>query len=279
MSRVLKSGVNRITQGYTTTHRGVDLGKNHLVETIIAHSDGVVTQVQTGQKNNKGSKGTASYGNFVKLRHGDGYETLYAHLASVKVKAGTTVKAGQPIGTMGNTGNSYGTHLHFEVRKDGNRINPTPYLAADLPVTPIVNVKYRTYTNKRWLTWVTNCGDGTDGYAGIVRMPMTALQIKPDRGLVWYRVHQDGQWLDWVSNDDSWAGVRKGKPIDAVQMKLVGLEGYTIRYRVSTTANLSWFEWCEGMTDPTGDGYAGVIGKPIDAIQIEIVKKAGDHGG
>lgn len=271
-SRVLKSGVNRITQKFSKTHRGIDLGKNHLVETVIAHSDGVVTQVQTGQKNNKGSTGTASYGNFVKLRHGDGYETLYAHLASVKVKAGATVKAGQPIGTMGNTGNSYGTHLHFEVRENGNRVDPEPYLNADLPVTPLVNVKYRAYTNKRWLPWVTNCGDGTDGYAGIVRMPITALQIKPDRGIVYYRVHQNGKWLGWVSNATGWAGVR-GVPIDAVQMKLVGLDGYEVRYRVSVLGRTDWCDWCEGTSDPTGDGYAGILDKQIDCVQVEIVRR------
>ena len=100
----------------------------------MAHSDGTVTFCQTGYSNNQGSSGNASYGNCVKLKHPNGYSTLYAHLSAVTVKQGQSVKKGQQIGNMGNTGNSYGTHLHFEVRNTSDTcMDPTPYLAADLP--------------------------------------------------------------------------------------------------------------------------------------------------
>lgn len=135
MSRVTK-GDNGITQGYSSKHKAVDIGWHKLESDnqVLAHSEGIVVWVQTGQKNNKGAKGNKSYGNAIKIKHNNGMFTLYAHLRSVKVKKGQTVTKGQVIGVMGNTGNSYGRHLHFEVRdKNDKRINPTMYLNADLP--------------------------------------------------------------------------------------------------------------------------------------------------
>lgn len=265
-SRILQKGKNRITQGYGAGHKAVDLGREHLTgEPVIAHSAGKVIFCQTGHKNNKGAKGNASYGNCVKLDHGHGYSTLYAHLTTVKVKNGETVTKGQVIGTMGNTGNSYGMHLHFEVRKDNKHINPTPYLEADLPLpkddTP--HVTYKVYTNK----WLPEGCEGIDG------KNITAIMAKPSTGVLQYRVHLVGKgWLPWVKNDTDFAGVR-GKAMDALQMKLSGLDGYDIRYRVSPAANKGWYGWCVGLTDATGDGYAGVFGKPIDAVQMYLVKK------
>lgn len=134
MSRVLRTKQNQITQGYGNGHTGVDLvGYQNALDDITAHSAGTVTYVQTGYGNNPGSSGNASYGNLVKIRHGNGQYTLYAHLASVAVKQGDTVAKGQKIGAMGNSGNSYGAHLHFEVRNSSDStINPTPYINADL---------------------------------------------------------------------------------------------------------------------------------------------------
>lgn len=273
-SRVLQKGINRITQGYKSVHRAVDLGREHITgEPVIAHSAGTVVSCVTGRKNEQGATGTASYGNYVKLDHGDGYETLYAHLASVTVKKGQRVKRGEVIGTMGNTGNSYGVHLHFEVRLDGDRVDPMPYLDADLPIAERIDVEYRVYVGGRWLPWVTNFGDGADGYAGIFSREISALQVRPARGTVTYRAHQrGGGWLSWVTSDKSWAGVR-GKPIDAIQMELGGVDGYTVRYRVTSLKTPDWHGWCEGLTDATGDGYAGVMGYPIDGVQIEIVRR------
>ena len=116
-SRVLQTQENRITRGFGNGHSGVDLGwQTTQTDGILAHSDGKVVFCQTGHKNNPGSSGNASYGNCVKLDHGNNYFTLYAHLSDVAVKLGQQVKKGQIIGHMGNTGNSYGAHLHFEVR-------------------------------------------------------------------------------------------------------------------------------------------------------------------
>lgn len=270
-SRVLKSGDNQITTPYKTTHKAVDIVKyRSQLDTIVAHSDGKVTFCQTGHKNNKLAVGNASYGNCVKIDHGGGYCTLYAHLALVYVKLGQTVKRGQEIGTMGNTGRSFGAHLHFEVRRDNTRIDPTPYLKVDLPDTP--RVTYRTYTTK-WLSAVTDYNEqNTSGYAGIRSKNMTALQAVPSVGTLRYRVHllKSQRWLPWVENDTDYAG-NYGEAIDAVQMLLLGVDGCEIRYRVSSQKG--WHGWCEGLFDKTGDGYAGVFGKAVDRIQMAIVRK------
>ena len=270
-SRVLKTGENQITQKYGNGHGGVDLVKyKSQLDAIIAHSDGKVIFCQTGQKNNPSASGNASYGNCVKIDHGNGYATLYAHLATVSVKLGDTVKRGQKIGTMGNTGRSFGAHLHFEVWSSVQRINPTPYIDADLPAKGI-DVTYKVCTNK-WLPPVKNCNDfNSDGYAGINNKSVTAIMAKPDKGTLRYRVHllKSNRWLPWVENYNDYAG-NIGEAIDAVQMVLENADGYQVQYRVS--AGGRWYGWCTGLTDKIGDGYAGVFGKAIDRIQIKIVK-------
>jgi murein DD-endopeptidase MepM/ murein hydrolase activator NlpD len=68
----------------------------------------------------KRSGWNGGYGQYVVIRHGDGTQTLYAHLSSNSVGVGAYVSAGETIGGMGNTGRSTGTHLHFEVRGTRN---------------------------------------------------------------------------------------------------------------------------------------------------------------
>ena len=68
-----------------------------------------------------------SYGNYVVIKHGHGYETLYAHMHEVMVKKGQEVKRGEQIGTVGNTGHSTAPHLHYEIHLNGRAINPLSY--------------------------------------------------------------------------------------------------------------------------------------------------------
>ena len=128
MSRLLNDATDQITQKYKPLkHRGIDIVK-YKSQTckIKAHTTGVVVMIATGKKNDTSTSGTASYGNFVKLKHDDGYYTLYAHLKEVYVKKGQIVKEGEFVGYMGNTGRSFGAHLHFEVRNTKDvRIDPT----------------------------------------------------------------------------------------------------------------------------------------------------------
>jgi len=70
-----------------------------------------------------------SYGNYVLIDHGGGIATLYSHMSSNAVSVGETVTAGQTVGWVGLTGNTFGYHLHFEVRENGATVNPRNYLA------------------------------------------------------------------------------------------------------------------------------------------------------
>ncbi len=100
-------------------HRGVDLGLCHGEDrTIVAAFAGVVKLVR-----NQGRR--RGYGKYVIIDHGNGLTTLYAHLAKWNVNIGDTLQAGDTIGVGGNTGRSFGAHLHFEMRYHGIYIDPT----------------------------------------------------------------------------------------------------------------------------------------------------------
>lgn len=74
------------------------------------------------------AKYSGSYGNLIKIDHGNGIETWYGHTSKMYVKEGQTVEAGTVIGAVGSTGNSTGPHLHFEIRINGTHVNPQKYL-------------------------------------------------------------------------------------------------------------------------------------------------------
>ena len=76
------------------------------------------------------SEDTAGYGKLVKIEHGSGLETRYAHCSKLLVKAGERVEKGQVIAEMGSTGRSTGPHLHYEIRLNGNALDPRQYLKA-----------------------------------------------------------------------------------------------------------------------------------------------------
>ena len=185
---VLKGGKHYITLDYGRTykngdfHKGIDLvasaesGKG--ADYIVAFADGTVTSsVNTFSGQTTDTKTTASMGNYVILDHGNGYKTRYMHMlkGSVKVKAGDFVKKGQVIGYMGNTGNSKGRHLHFDISYNKSTyggylsnsryyLDPKPYLKGEKsfssvskpvakPVQPSKNdeyvVKVNTFLNVR----------------------------------------------------------------------------------------------------------------------------------
>lgn len=162
MSRVLQNSNDRITQHYSSKHNGLDIvGEGHRTDYVTAHTGGEVILLASGHVNCPGASGDASYGNFVKLKHPNGYCTLYAHLKNVCVVKGQTVKAGERLGYMGNSGNSYGAHLHFEIRTPGNeRIDPEPYLAAGLPgiQEEVMEIMGKYVSADKLIEWIDNNG-------------------------------------------------------------------------------------------------------------------------
>ena len=109
----------RITQRYVWYHRALDIA-NSSSPPVLAADAGTVTLA--GWPDNSG------YANRVIIDHGNGFSTLYAHMASVNVVAGQTVDRGAVVGIMGSTGRSTGIHLHFEIRYNGELLDPLSYL-------------------------------------------------------------------------------------------------------------------------------------------------------
>lgn len=257
MSRVLWNAENQITDGYRSNHQAVDVVKKYnQLDTIIAHSEGIVILTQTNQRNNPGSTGNLSYGNFIKIKHPNEYYTLYAHLEKIYVKNGQKVKRGEKIGYMGNTGNAYGAHLHFEVRNPANqKIDPTYYLEHDLPNNNRA-LKYQVYDNKKKY-WLPNVVIGTKDYAGNFGNSIGGVYLDTYR----IRVHDKakGYWLPWVKNRQDYAG-NLGNPIDGIQIE-------NATYRVHLKGG-SWLPWVTG-TSNAPNGYAGIYGRDIDALQIK----------
>jgi len=102
---------------------------------LAAPTGTTVDAAAAGTVMHAGPAGT--YGNLIIIKHPDGVETRYAHLSATSVKEGDHVEAGQPIGAVGTTGYSTGPHLHFEVRKDGQTVDPAPLLPINtLPQRP-----------------------------------------------------------------------------------------------------------------------------------------------
>ncbi len=101
----------------SSNHTGLDIASPSGTPIKVV-ADGTVTQASY-----KGS-----YGNLVKVDHGNGLETWYAHTSKMYVKVGQKVKAGEVIAAVGSTGNSTGSHLHLEIRIQGKHVNPQKYL-------------------------------------------------------------------------------------------------------------------------------------------------------
>ena len=100
---------------YWSGHLGIDIAAGEGAPVYAADS-GVVTMAAGGYN--------YGYGNVIQIDHGNGYSTIYAHLSNIGVSTCQSVGAGQWIGGAGNTGNSQGAHLHFEVRQGGGFLNP-----------------------------------------------------------------------------------------------------------------------------------------------------------
>lgn len=273
--RVIESGICEVTQEYKgAQHGGIDVvNQNYTLGNIVAHSEGQVVEVRN---NCNLFEPNGSYGNYVKIKHDNGYYTLYAHMAynTVKVSKGQKISKGQLLGYMGATGTAYGGHLHFEVRNTSDvRIDPTPYVDSDLPsvsndYTGVIT--YQAYTNK-WLPEVNKCDDTYDGYAGIDNEPITAFRCKPQYGEITYQAHTiNGKWLDVVSsknyNDNSYnsyAGL-VNVPMDMIKIK--STKGW-VKFQVKTVED-GWLPMVDSRTKTGTESYAGIPNHKIIAIRM-----------
>lgn len=140
---VLKNGSERVTSDYGNRtlkfngktyknfHAGIDLiSKKFGKDYIIAFADGKVVSTRSTIK---GYNEQEASGNYVAIKHSNGYETRYLHLKinTIKVKVGQKVKKGQVLAYMNSSGFSTGDHLHFEVRKNGIAVDPKPFLLGE----------------------------------------------------------------------------------------------------------------------------------------------------
>ena len=103
--------------GNQASHHGIDFAATAGTQ-VLAVADGVVSHTGTD----------GGFGRMVEITHGNGYVTRYAHNAKLLVKPGQTVKRGDPIALMGSTGRSTGSHVHFEVLRDGRPMNPLSFV-------------------------------------------------------------------------------------------------------------------------------------------------------
>ena len=112
-------------------HEGLDLILNRGSE-VFAAADGVVLSVSSSKH----------FGRTVEIAHEGGYSTVYAHLESTAVKKGQQVRRGQKIAAVGMTGKSFAPHLHYEVRKDGEILDPVHYLFASVGPDQYANMLF-----------------------------------------------------------------------------------------------------------------------------------------
>lgn len=274
---VLKNGYEYMTSKYgnrTYTMNGKQVSDFHLGIDLISAKYGTdyIVAFDTGKVTYAGYNG--GYGNVVYIDHGNGYQTRYAHQKYLNVKVGQNVKKGDVLGYMGATGNVTGPHVHFEVRINGNTVNPYDYVfnGKQFEVTGDYTgvITYQAYTNK-WLPEIYKC-DNTDlGYAGIYGESIKGFRCKPEFGDITYEAHEiGGNWIGAVNSKDyssgngnSYAG-NLNKSIDGIRIK--SSKGY-VDYRVHIKGG-DWLEWARGFGS-SGNEFAGIYGKEIDGLQMK----------
>lgn len=221
LSRYLK-----ITQKYHSGHLGIDFGWGdglYCNQPIIAIEDGTVVGCADGYDNTYPDE--RIYGNYVNISHGGGYWSIYGHLLKgIMVVKGQTVRKGQVLGYMGNSGYSMGQHLHFELRKGTNEkvnsIDPLDYLYIedrsvyvnpatlewgriryrnDSPVNPVL----RDETKDQILVDldVLNCRNGAstecERLGFLARGYYNVYNTEEYQGYTWYNIERD-RWCAGV---------------------------------------------------------------------------------
>lgn len=276
---------------------------------VFAAEDGTVSMIHNWDgKRTEGD--TNSYGNMVKLKHADyngsTLETLYAHLNSISVKKGQAVKAGDLIGYSGNTGNSFGAHLHFEVRYAGSRRNPLVWLDNDF-TTANSNV-YTFGPGEHSVDKGTDCGGATSGNNGNMTGVSTAnehkgIDVSRYQGTIdWAKVakagikfamlrvvssNNNGVYVDPTFEQNYKGATENGIPVGAyfftyakteeaqneeIEMMLKAFEGKTFQYPML-------FNWAVSVCEYLAQYFESIPGeeknKKAAEFIMEIAKQAG----
>lgn len=257
------------------THDGLDLVG---IDSKEIHStvNGIVEKA--GWENSLNRK--KGFGLYVRIKeNGSVNKYYYGHLSQVKVRAGQSVKVGDVIGIEGSTGYSTGSHCHYCIRGNGSKsqikdvceISGIPNKLGtydDKPAEKKIDVLYQIWDDVK-NTWLSNVKNDSD-FAGIFGHDVCGVYASLTSGNIFYKVHtKGGRWLPQVVNRTDFAGLFN-KPIDAVMFSTD--TGKTIKYRVHIRRENRWLGWVTGYNEKDrNNGYAGIIGKEIDAIQIELV--------
>jgi murein DD-endopeptidase MepM/ murein hydrolase activator NlpD len=169
-------------------HTGIDYAARGQDKSVYAATAGTVIRARFAA----GSKGADpnGWGNYVIVRASDGHDLIHAHLASVAVVQGMTVKAGERLGIQGSTGNSTGPHLHFEVRKGDwaqrQDVDPVKYLQG-LEQEQEPGIKIRLYCQ---------CGDLLDTMDGVLVDGKAYGPVRPMMERYGHSVTWDGTKVD-----------------------------------------------------------------------------------
>ncbi|WP_444965296.1 N-acetylmuramoyl-L-alanine amidase [Pediococcus pentosaceus] len=188
------------------------------------------------------------------------------------------------LASHGITKAQFAHDVKYGFSSSGNNVNPTP-TPTPKPSTPTdkkaVHVTYALHQKgKKWLNPVKDFGSGSNGFAGVPNSVHDMLYIKVNHGSTKYRVHtkEDG-WLPWIKKADKndtvngVAGV-KGHTIDGVQIVYTTPKGETYQqayYRSQTTQRANYLGTCADNGTVSGyDSWAGMLGEPLDRLQIHI---------
>ena len=207
---MLFSGRNRVTQPYTYNvntkqgHGGIDIvGDDD--KTVHAVEGGTVSMVSVWDGKTK--TGTQSYGNLVVITDATGKRHFYAHLASISMRKGQRVSAGDVVGVMGNTGNSFGAHTHYEVRTGQGtvtRINPAEFCGVrNEKGTYVNNVSASPAPSHRGTAYTMTCKMLYVRKGPSVRYRRVG---QFSRGEIFYVVARQGNWCQLESGNWMCAG-------------------------------------------------------------------------
>lgn len=262
MDRVIPFSTDRITNPYGNGHNGVDLGyrQDEEMNKVYPNSYGEVVEVQKNQPHTPGSR---LWGNYVLIKHTNGWHTRYCHLQNnIRVNVGDIVDESTWIATIGDSGDAEFRHLHYEVQTEyssSTRIDPTPYLVTPISQPKEYKIKYRGHVQGvGWQTWV---GDGELAGTTARNLRLEALQIDTSKE-VKAKAHIEGiGWKDFGTiNKDTIIGTVG----ESRRLECICLEG-DFKYRVHIQ-DTGWSCW----TKADGIATLGSVGQELKIEGIEI---------